>query len=45
MTNPYIRAAKKHPKVKQQAAERLSKRPDRQVKPDKPEPSNGKPDR
>ena len=48
MTYPYIRAAKKHPKVKQQAAERLSKRPDRPVKPDKPDQPgkpNGKPDR
>jgi hypothetical protein len=26
--NPYIRAASKHPKVKQQALERLSKRPE-----------------
>jgi hypothetical protein len=34
--NPYIRAAKKHPKVKQQAAERMSKRPD------KPEPPKRK---
>jgi hypothetical protein len=34
--NPYIRAAKKHPKVKQQAAERMGKRPG------KPEPPKGK---
>jgi hypothetical protein len=35
-TSPYIRAAKKHPKVKQQAAERMGKRPG------KPEPPKGK---
>ena len=33
--NPYLRAAKKHPKVKAQAKERLGKR---QGKPDKPKP-------
>ena len=32
--NPYLRAAKKHPKVKQQAKERLGKR--KLGKPDKP---------
>jgi hypothetical protein len=36
MTNAYIRAAKKHPKLKQQAAERLIKHPDRPINPDKP---------
>jgi len=35
--NPYIRAAKKHPKVKQQAAERMGKRPDKPEPPAKPE--------
>ena len=39
--NPYIRAAAKHPKVKQQAKERLEKR---KGKPDKPPKDNGKPD-
>ena len=34
--NPYLRAAAKHPKVKAQAAERLSQRPDKPVKPAKP---------
>ena len=37
--NPYLRAAKKHLKVKQQAKERLDKRqgnPDKPIKPDKP---------
>ena len=45
MTNPYIRAAAKHPKVKQQAKERLEKRkgkPD--TPPGKPPKANGKPD-
>jgi hypothetical protein len=37
--NPYLRAAKKHLKVKQQSKERLDKRqgkPDKPIKPDKP---------
>ena len=37
--NPYLRAAKKHLKVKQQAKERLDKRqgkPDKPIKPDNP---------
>ncbi len=40
--NAYLRAAKKFPKVKAQAVERLSKRPDRPVTPDKPEKPGGK---
>ena len=40
--NPYIRAASKHPKVKQQAAERLSKRPGKPEPPVKPEPPKRK---
>jgi hypothetical protein len=39
MTNPYIRAAKKHPKVKQQAAERMNKRPS--IPKDKEPPNRG----
>jgi predicted Zn-dependent peptidase len=42
MTSPYIRAAKKHPKVKQQAAERMGKRPGKPEPPVKPEPPKGK---
>ncbi len=34
--NPYLRAAQKFPKVKAQAVERLSQRPDRPVKPETP---------
>ena len=34
--NPYLRAAKKHPKVKAQAKERLGKRKPDKPKPDKP---------
>jgi hypothetical protein len=42
--DPYLRAAKKFPKVKQQAAERLSRRPDRPVTPQPPvTPPKGKP--
>jgi hypothetical protein len=43
MTSPYVRAAKKHPKVKQQAAERMGKRPDKPEPPVKPEPPTRKP--
>lgn len=43
MTNPYIRAANKHPKVKQQAAERMSKRPDKPEPPVKPPKRKPKP--
>jgi hypothetical protein len=35
-TSPYIRASEKFPKLKQQAAERLEKRPDQSIKPDSP---------
>lgn len=39
MTSPYLRAAAKFPKVKQQAKERLGKRkPDKPVKPPKVKP-------
>jgi hypothetical protein len=34
--NAYLRATKKFPRVRAQALERLSQRPDRPVKPDKP---------
>ena len=50
MTDPYIRAAKKFPKVKQQAKEWLDKlkpgkpdKPDRPTLPDKPDKPKGKP--
>ena len=36
--NPYLRAAKKHPKVKAQAKERLGKRKAKPVKPAKAKP-------
>ena len=39
--NPYLRAAKKHPKVKAQAKERFDKRqgkPDKPIKPPKIKP-------
>jgi len=39
--NPYLRAAKKHPKVKAQAKERLGKR--KLGKPDKPPAKPDKP--
>ena len=39
--NPYLRAAKKHPKVKAQARERLGKR--KLGKPDKPPAKPDKP--
>ena len=34
--NPYVRAAKKHPQLSQQAREQLSRRPEHTPKPDKP---------
>jgi hypothetical protein len=37
MTNPYLRAAQKFPAIRQQAAERLSKRPDHAGRPIIPE--------
>jgi hypothetical protein len=37
MTNPYLRAAQKFPALRQQAAERLSKRPDHAGRPIIPE--------
>lgn len=36
--NPYLRAAKKHPKVKAQAKERLGKRKPKPAKPPKIKP-------
>jgi hypothetical protein len=43
MTNPYIRAAAKHPHIRQQAQERLSKRPDHAGRPEWVDDRPGKP--
>ena len=45
MTNPYLRAAQKFPKLRQQAAERLSKRPDHAGRPIIPEVVSDRPQR
>ena len=45
MINPYIRAAAKYPKVKQQAKERLEKRKGKPIKPDTPVTPNVPPGR
>jgi hypothetical protein len=48
MTNPYIRAAAKHPHIREQAQERFSKRPGRPEwvddKPGKPSTPPGRPE-
>ena len=40
--NPYLRAVKKHPKVKAQAKERLGKRAARPDRPDRPAKPGGR---
>ena len=45
MTNPYLRAAQKFPAIRQQAAGRLSKRPDHAGRPIIPEVVEDRPQR